>query len=105
MESFLRKNNLILLIKPHPLEHEKFTSEIKESDEIFIYNSIDPYPLLRKSKLLITDYSSICFDYLITRKPIVFFQPDKEGYLSDVGLYFNVDEVFKTVRFLKLPMS
>lgn len=40
----------------------------------------DPYLFIRESSLLVTDYSSIYFDYLISGKPIVFFAYDLEEY-------------------------
>ena len=37
--------------------------------------------------VLITDYSSVYFDYLYFRRPVVLFAPDLEEYLSEVGMY------------------
>lgn len=37
--------------------------------------------------VLITDYSSVYFDYLYFRRPVVLFAPDLDTYLSSVGLY------------------
>ena len=43
--------------------------------------------------LLVTDYSSIYIDYLLTEKPIVFLPYDKEQYLEGRGMNFGYDEV------------
>jgi CDP-glycerol glycerophosphotransferase len=44
------------------------------------------------SDILITDYSSVFFDYAHSRRPILFFVPDLEHYVSEVrGLYLNME--------------
>ncbi len=56
--------------------------------------SQDIYTVLNKFDILITDYSSVHFDYLLTQKPIIFASFDKEKYLqNDREFYFNYDEV------------
>lgn len=39
--------------------------------------------------ILITDYSSVMFDFSVTGKPMIFFAPDLEHYESDRGFYFD----------------
>lgn len=47
--------------------------------------------LMRLSDLLITDYSSIMFDYSCTAKPIIIHAPDYEEYSGDIrGFYFDL---------------
>jgi CDP-glycerol glycerophosphotransferase (TagB/SpsB family) len=43
-------------------------------------SEIDPYPLLPHTHALISDYSSIFFDYLLLDRPIVFYPYDLEAY-------------------------
>lgn len=94
IEDLLKKTKTMLYIKPHPLEALEYSKIIKESKYIKIYSEIDPYPILKYSKALITDYSSICFDYLPLTKPIIFYQPDKETYLNEVGVYYKTEDIF-----------
>ena len=42
---------------------------------------------------LITDYSSVFFDYSITRKPIILYMYDYEEYMHDRGMYFDIKEI------------
>ncbi len=42
----------------------------------------DVQSLLMESKLLITDYSSISFDFIYMRKPVVFYQYDYKEYIE-----------------------
>ena len=43
---------------------------------------------------LITDYSSVMFDYSVTRRPMIFFVPDMDAYRDSLrGVYFDLSEV------------
>jgi len=42
----------------------------------------DVYPILRSADILITDYSSVYVDYLLTGRPIIFFPFDLDEYMS-----------------------
>lgn len=43
---------------------------------------------------LLTDYSSVFFDYANTARPIMFFWPDYQHYANDIrGFYFGLDEL------------
>ena len=52
----------------------------------------DVNDLLLITDILITDYSSIIFDYALLNKPVVYFVYDYEEYSKDRGLYFDFDE-------------
>ena len=41
---------------------------------------------------LVTDYSSVIFDYSLLNKPIVYFAYDKDEYDSNRGLYYDFNE-------------
>ena len=44
--------------------------------------------------MLVTDYSSVMFDFAVTGKPMVFYTYDLEHYRDDVrGFYFDLAEV------------
>lgn len=54
---------------------------------------VDGYRFLNQMDALITDYSSVFFDFSLTRKPIILFLYDIEEYLHDRGLYFDIEEL------------
>lgn len=63
--------------------------------EDFFYDfsdSRDINEMLLVADVLITDYSSVIFDYAILNKPIVYFAYDYEEYTKDRGMYFDFDE-------------
>ncbi len=94
MESFLEKNNLLLCIKLHPKSKlQGRFKKLKSRHTIVISAEADPYVFLGCSSVLVTDYSSIYFDYLLTGRPVVFFCYDLEEYLRDErAMYFNYRE-------------
>ncbi len=93
-ESLLERWNARLVLKPHFIERDALAAKLRPSNRILIYDPVDPYPLLRYSDVLLTDYSSVYFDYLLLDRPLVFTPFDKERYLRDVaGLYYDYDDV------------
>jgi len=81
-----------ILIKVHPFlfaEARKFT-EIKD---VLIPDIVDTNELLSVIDLLITDYSSIFFDFLVTDNPILFYVWDYDDYKETRGRYLSDDEL------------
>jgi CDP-glycerol glycerophosphotransferase len=52
----------------------------------------DMADLLAVADILVTDYSSSMFDFCLTDRPIILFQPDQSAYLSARGAYFDITE-------------
>lgn len=93
--NFLNDNNLFLVLKLHPNEERKTLSLLDELDSnriVLIKNSdldsadMDLYKLLNAADLLITDYSSVYFDFLLLNRPMVFTPTDIDIYRSKRGL-------------------
>jgi CDP-glycerol glycerophosphotransferase (TagB/SpsB family) len=92
--SFLKEKNYLFVIKPHFVEKGSVELFTNGYSNIITYNEADPYPLLKKSDLLITDYSSVLFDYLLLDKPAIFTPFDFEEYTKNIaGLYFNYEDI------------
>ena len=53
----------------------------------------ETYDFLNVADVLVSDYSSVFFDYACSRRKIVLFTYDKEEYLSDRGMYLSMDEL------------
>ena len=85
----------IVLFKPHPLDKNVFDEAFfKSLDKVVNVSSQDTQELLSIADVLITDYSSILFDFMITGKPIIAYIFDKETYIADNGgLYFSFEDL------------
>lgn len=60
--------------------------------DVSLYSDIND--LILASDALITDYSSIMFDYVVTGKPIAFLCPDLDSYQEKVrGFYFDFESM------------
>jgi len=90
--NFLEYNNSILIFKGHFADVSGFRGKLHSQRIIFIpAESLEDLNLLLKDvDFLITDYSGVYFDYLLTLKPIIFAPFDISEYLcKSRELYFN----------------
>lgn len=86
------RHKIVFVCKFHP--YVQFRASSNSPLARICESGTDAYPLLRLADALVTDYSSIYFDYLLLRRPIVFFQYDHEAYVTrNRELMLNMDEV------------
>ena len=83
----------VLLTRMHYLIAENFDFSAHEG---YVFD-LSAYPDIRDlyliSDVLITDYSSVFFDYAILYRPIIFFMYDLEKYRDQLrGFYINIEE-------------
>lgn len=78
----LKDRKITLFFYPHyeMQKHIRLFQSIDDSIVIADFSSYDVQNLLKTSKLLITDYSSIFFDFAYMKKPCVYYQFDRELY-------------------------
>lgn len=80
--------NQVFVICPHPLMKNKIIPDAYPNLlEIRDFSTND---LMLVSKLLITDYSSVIFEYALLKKPMAFFCYDLDTY--ERGFYLNYPE-------------
>lgn len=82
-----------ILVKPHQIVYKNIVEKGEKVTNKFIPATIDTNEILSVVDILISDYSSIYFDYLATGKPIIFYIPDLEDYRKQRGLYFGIDKL------------
>lgn len=93
MAEYARRNNAIFLIKLHPFVIKNIVIPRGYEDvliDVFDYREIND--LLFVTDLLITDYSSVVFEYSIFEKPMIFYAYDLEEYTASRDFYVKFEE-------------
>lgn len=90
MQKFCRKHNLFFIFKLHPSDESKVKEWCVESDCFGLLTDQllgerVMYELLNGADALITDYSSVYFDYLLLNRMIIFTNKDEESYAENRG--------------------
>lgn len=83
----------IILLRMHYLIAEKFDL-VKYKGFVYDFSQhVDINELYVISDMLITDYSSVFFDYANLKRPIIFYTYDIGSYRDKLrGFYFNLEE-------------
>lgn len=100
---FLSQENLALIIKLHPFEERFYLDRMNEwrkQGVFFLTNrmlreaELDFYDILGAGDMLLTDYSSVYFDFLLLNRPIVFLPVDLASYASTRGFLLEPYELW-----------
>lgn len=91
--NLLEKKNYKIIFYPHIIL-QKFVNEFYSNSSLVKIASFDEYDvqdLLKKSNLLVTDYSSVAFDYAYMNKKTLYYQFDVKQYRKEQYSdgYFN----------------
>lgn len=95
LSEFMDKTSNFMIIKLHSMDKTDINSfgkykNIKViNNDILLKCNIDLYNLLNEVDVLLTDYSSIYFDFLLLDKPIGFLFNDSEEYETERGFLFE----------------
>lgn len=97
----LKAKNTLLIIKLHPVQDMSGISETALSDILLLSDKTmrekgcSVYELLAESDALLTDYSSVYYDYLLCDKPIGLVIDDIGEYTANRGLAFEYKDYIK----------
>ena len=100
LNNFLEKHNAAIIYKLHPIEQTAFKGRVFEmnnrcfelTDGILFEHDIRYDELINAFDVMISDYSSIVFDYLLLDRPVVYLLPDFDEYKNAKGFVFsNID--------------
>ncbi len=110
----LKKSKMQLFLKLHFADRSEGGSIPPMSNIKFLKAEADVYDWLYKTDLLITDYSSVFYDFTITKKPILFYPYDYDNYKNnDRGFImpyneytpgekvFTVEDLIKAMFYIK----
>jgi hypothetical protein len=98
LRRFLREQNIALFLRLHPVEEQRSQySDLVDGESIFLLGKerapsvIELMPFMGA---LITDYSSIFFEFLAFDRPILFVQDRWESYEFSRGFVLEYDQYF-----------
>lgn len=100
LHALLKANDMTLVFYPHHevQPHIDSFKKLKLPPQVIIASKYeyDVQTLLKESALLITDYSSIFFDFAYMRKPIIYFLFDEERFHKEHHYegYFDYHDSF-----------
>ncbi|MHC5795812.1 CDP-glycerol glycerophosphotransferase family protein [Lacisediminihabitans sp. FW035] len=88
LEALIDSTRYVVVLKTHQVVH-RYASDIQGLAGRLVPNEIPSNVILGITDLLVTDYSSIFFDFLATGRPIFFLAPDLADYAGYRGLYIE----------------
>lgn len=87
-------------LKPNITIHVRLHSMVNSIIDLKQYKNIKSFPntentynFLAKCDALVTDYSSVLFDFAVTGRPIFLYTPDQNNYNDERGFYIEPNEL------------
>jgi len=87
------ETNTYFVFEMHHFIDDRPQIPVKYQDRIFDLSDENLSHLYFVADVLVTDYSSCFYDYLLLEKPVVFYVPDKDVYQATRGVQRTVDEM------------
>lgn len=81
-----------------------YYSSKTENDSIVVADNFSLNKLFLISDVLITDYSSVFFDFSVLNRPIYLFQPDITEYSTKRGLYLTAEKLGLPVAYSEIEL-
>lgn len=97
LNDYAIRNNVLIVLKPHFAQDVSYVKDLGLSnilfidDSFFVKNKISSYEFVGACDALITDYSSIYYDYTLCDKPVALIWEDVEDYKKKPGLVNNYE--------------
>lgn len=97
LQEFLESENAVFEVFLHP-NMRRFTPLLMDgtsNDNIRVLNpdEVSIAQLENESDLIISDYSSVVWDFAVQKKPVIFYQFDRKQYQTMVNGYFDLTEL------------
>ena len=83
-------DDVIILFKCHPLLHD---ASYAGSNQVINMNDEVLYHLFSVADCMVSDFSSIIFDFALMHKPVYAYVPDLENYLEERGCFVDYQEL------------
>ena len=95
LDLFLDKYNITLHVRVHPNFESDLPTKLRNIFHLNVLSRskvVDINDVLSQFDLLVTDYSSIYVDYLLTQKPMLFLPYDYDEYKAKIGFTIPYNE-------------
>lgn len=95
------QNGVLIVVKPHFAQNVQYIKDYGLSnivlidDNFYEKHQISSYEFVNSCDALITDYSSIYFDYLLCDKPVAAVWEDFDDYKKDPGFAIDIRQYMK----------
>lgn len=93
LHAMCEKTNTYFVFEMHHFIDERPEIPTEYQDRIFDLSDESLDALYHVSDVLVTDYSSCFYDYLLLKKPVVFYTPDRITYQATRGVQRPVDKM------------
>jgi CDP-glycerol glycerophosphotransferase (TagB/SpsB family) len=80
LEQQMLRQNALFVYKFHPMDDNRV--EHSSAHITKLPQDIDLYDMLPYTSALISDYSSIIFDYMLLGRPVIYYVPDLEAFIG-----------------------
>jgi CDP-glycerol glycerophosphotransferase len=92
LENLSHINDVSIVFRGHSLIEDTLSGITIKNIHV-LNKTIDTNEFLSCTDILITDYSSILFDFIPTKRPIIYYAYDLEDYISERGLYIDIKKL------------
>lgn len=90
LNEVMAEQNALAIMKPHP--NTTKPAHASYSNLVFMDSTADVYTILPLTDVLITDYSSVMFDYpLVPKSSMILYQYDYDEYITEREFNFPLD--------------
>ena len=90
--SYARKKGYKIIFKPHRNLHKFIKAFTNHPDVTFDLDLTNYSDTFNNSSLIVTDYSSIAFDFAYLKKPLIYYQFDNNYHFDVKNAYFSYED-------------
>lgn len=101
LNKIAKDNKVLLVLKPHfaqdvsKIKAREFSNIKFIDDDFFVKNNITSYEFIASCDALLSDYSSVYYDYLLCDKPVGLVWEDYEEYKKNIDFVLDMDYYMK----------
>ncbi|WP_057911964.1 CDP-glycerol glycerophosphotransferase family protein [Peribacillus muralis] len=91
LHELVEKDGFEIIFCLHP-NMQKFTSYFKDAPvRVISQGEVDVQRLIKESAIMITDYSSVAFDFSFLHKPVIYYQFDRDRFIGKRPSHLDLD--------------